>query len=463
MAMLGVITLSSTAYAGGSQNDVVRLSGTTPFPSQCDGQPPTGTLYTNAEVQPHIAVDPADPRHLVGVWQQDRWSGVGAQGLVTATSFDGGAKWSRATPAVARCEGGDYWRATDSQVSIGLDGTAYVVSLSMNTAVAQGDHAILVSRSNNGGLSWQTPATLAHEGADPANYIWNDLPSVTADPTDPRYAYVVWDRIVEPPLGGPIYLARSADRGSSWQAARPIYDPGANAAAEGVKIVVRPDGTLIAFFLLLQVDPATQNSAYSFQVVRSTDKGSTWSAPTKIADAAAVGTKDPVTGTNLRDGSNVEGQIAVGPDGSLHAVWQDSRFANGTRDGIALSNSTDGGRTWSTPTSVTSDPSTQAFSPAVAVNSDGTIGVTYSTLTATGADYRISQSVDCGQTWTTSQLAGSFSLATAPKVASGALYLGDYHGMAAAGSRFVSVFAKTNDGRPDNLTDIFATFSRGRI
>ncbi len=458
---LGAAPAIAVGEAGGERGWYpVRVSGPTPFTPGCDGQEPEGTLYPNAEVQPHLAVNPADPRHLVGVWQQDRWSGVGARGLVTATSFDGGARWTRATPAVSICAGGEYWRATDSQVSIAPDGTAYVVSLSMNTAVAEGDHAILVSRSRDGGRRWEPPVTLVREGTDPSRFVFNDLPGVTADPTDSRYVYVAWDRIVFPPLGGPLMLARSTDGGDTWQPARVIADPGQDSVVSGTKIAVRPDGSLVAFYAAARYDPDSQvRIELSYQAVRSRDKGRTWSAPTRIADVQLAGTTEPVSGRTVRDGSAFAGQLAAAPDGSLHAVWQDSRFSAGVRDGIALSSSTDGGRTWTPPTRVNPSADAQAFSPAIAITRDGTIGVSYSTLSGgSTATNWLARSTDRGRTWIAQRLTARFDLATAPVVASppDSLYLGDYHGMAAAGRRFVTLFPMTTDN-PTNRIDIFVS------
>ena len=77
-----------------------------PFPAGCEGVPQSGTLYENAEVEPRVAVDPANPLHIVGVFQQDRWSNGGAHGLVASRSFDGGATWAESWAHFSICAGG---------------------------------------------------------------------------------------------------------------------------------------------------------------------------------------------------------------------------------------------------------------------------------------------------------------------------------------------------------------------
>jgi hypothetical protein len=96
--------------------------------------------------------------------------------------------------------------------------------------------------------------------------------------------------------------------------------------------------------------------------------------------------------------------------------------------------------------------------PAVAVNSDGVVGVTYYQLDSTGTSYWLATSGN-GISWHASKLAGPFDITAAPVVTDGSYYVGDFHGMAAAGPCFVSVFARTNTGQPDNRTDIFFTLS----
>ena len=70
------------------------VSVPSPFAADCNGVPQVGTLYRNAEVEPHLAVDPTRRRNLIATWQQDRWSTGGADGLLTAYSRDGGRRGS---------------------------------------------------------------------------------------------------------------------------------------------------------------------------------------------------------------------------------------------------------------------------------------------------------------------------------------------------------------------------------
>jgi hypothetical protein len=460
--------LGTGAYAD-SEWGLNRVSGASPFAPGCNGDGGAGTLYPNSEVQPQLSVDPRNPKHLVGTYQQDRWSSVASQGVLTVTSFDGGKNWRRATPRVSQCgggnaaNGGDFQRATDSWTSVAPDGTAYLASLSMTGLFFEpgSSHAITVSRSGDGGLNWANPITLAGGGPE----VFNDLPTVTADPADSRFVYVTWTKIQ--PLDdvnfiAPTYLARSTDGGRTWEAGRSIYDGGVNSQTVSNKIVVQPDGTLVNSYARVFEDSVTHAFKTETAVVRSTDRGVTWSAPIKVADIQAVGSTDPDVGTPIRTGVQFS-QVAGDSRGNLYVTWQDSRFSNGQRDGIALSRSTDGGLTWSTPTAVNRDLSTQAFPAGIAVRRDGTVGVAYYDLrnntpsqATLPADYWLASSRDGGATWSEQHVAGPFNLNVAPRVDRpvSSLYLGDYQGLVASGLGFVPFFAMTDTDQ--NRTDIFA-------
>ena len=59
--------------------------------------------YPDSEVEPWVATNPANPDNMIGAWQQDRWSGGGARGLVAGWSFDDGLKWGETPLPFSKC------------------------------------------------------------------------------------------------------------------------------------------------------------------------------------------------------------------------------------------------------------------------------------------------------------------------------------------------------------------------
>ena len=423
-------------------------------------------MYTNAEVEPSLAVNPQNTRNLVASWQEDRWSTGGSRGIIVGASNDGGTTWSRRALPFTRCaggtpaNGGDYERASNAWIATSHEGTAHVAALAFTGLALQPGSvsAVVASRSTDGGATWSATATLIRD----TDGSFNDKVAVTADPVTPPLVYAVWDRITTT-NNGPTYFARSVDGGASWEAARAIYDPGPNNQTINNILVVLPNGTLIVFYV--EIDTAANGTLSTyFALIRSTDNGATWSSPVKVADDLSVGTRDPDTGQPVRDASILP-EIAVGPGGSLFVVWQDARFSAGVRDGIALTRSDDGGLTWSPAVRVNANGAVAAFVPSLNVRADGTIGVTYFDFRANTADhntlltdYWLARSSN-GTVWQETQVVAAFDLAVAPTSTATTpegFFLGDYQGLASIGVTFVPLFARTNSGNPGNRTDVFA-------
>ena len=436
-------------------NPLVRVSTASPFAAGCGGAGVGSVSYQDAEVEPYEAVNPTNPSNIIGVWQQDRWSDGGAHGLVAGYSMDSGKTWKEQPLSLSVCAGNaGYARASDPWVSFSPDGAAYAISISFtgDTLAPGSSGGVLVVRSPDGGVTWGPPKVLIADGAT----AFNDKESVTADPNDSHFAYAVWDRLDNTGLG-PTYFSRTIDGGATWEAAKPIYDPGVDNQTIGNEVVGLTDGSIVDIFE--EIDGTSGSAATSsIRLVRSVDQGANWSAPVTVADNLSVGTLDPDTGAVIRAGAGLP-QAAAAPSGGLVIVWQDSRFSNGDHDGIALARSTDGGLTWSQPVRVNSVNSAPAFTPSIAVMPDGTIGVSYfdfrkntTDKTTLPTDYWFTSSTD-GVHWSEQHITGSFDLDLAPEAEG--LFVGDYQALAVIGNAFVPFYVQTDDAGTGNRTDSF--------
>jgi hypothetical protein len=463
------------------------LTGPSPFSACAIGAVAGSVAYPNAEVEPWLDVDPTSG-NAVAVWQQDRWSDGGARALGTTTSADG-TTWERPRFVPwSLCAGGgppagDFPRVSDPWVSFGPDGIGYQVALGLNQQFPFNESAITASRSLDGGRSWQAPTVILREPLVAAPFPMNDKETVTADPSRPGRAYVVWSRIRFPSqqealqgasssffearsFRADAMLSRTLDGGASWEPARSIMPTNANLATIDNQVAVTGDGTLVDLFKGGQ-GPGDQPADLTFiGALRSTDAGHSWSRVRKLADAPSVQVRDPDDGEPVRALTNLDVAADVTRPGTLYAVWSDGRFSGGIRNDIVFTRSTDGGLTWSPPNRINQTPPTanpldgQAFLPSIAVSSDGTIGMFYydfrfntpdpATLPTTAF---LVHSHDGGRSWIEDQLATPFDLQTAPVTPAG-LFIGDYQGLAASGRDFVTVFAVTNGGEGGNRTDI---------
>jgi hypothetical protein len=492
---LGVVAAFGAAAlvaspALGAVSPLVQVTGASPFAAGCagSGHDQTGTLFEQAEVEPWVAVDPADPSHVAGSWQQDRWSDGGAHGLVASTSLTGGASWNGETFAdFSRCPlfahygnpdaqdpGREFDRGSDPWVSWGSGSRLHQIALTVSQpSVGLGLNAgILVSHSDDFGATWSHPQMIKE---DHAGNVLDDKESITADPSS-GYVYAIWDRLVVPnshanlaatenAIGyrGPTWFASSSNNGETWSPARMIYDPGEVNQTISNQIAVEPDGTLVDVFLQINnFSNSHGNRGLNVAVMRSTDHGASWSAPVFVHKLVSATVRTPGDGQALRTG-NIIPDIAIDSrTGALYVVWQDA--VSGT-PAIYLSKSTDGGSTWSAAQKVSDSPAgVSAFTAAVDVNAAGAVGVTYYDFrndtpdTATAlTDYWIRTSSDGGTTWAPSQRVtpASFDMKKAP-VARG-YFTGDYEGLDHAGSRFKVFFVQTHNADTGaNPTDVYA-------
>jgi hypothetical protein len=415
-------------------------------------------------------------------------------------------------PGLTLCAGGDFQRASDPWLSFGPTGDLYHISLVFDADTPSGTisrNGLRVHKSTDGGHSWGPPITIVETAArvlndkesisaDPTdpNYVyavWDQSPFNEED-MEPsgaagrslRESRTAWRRAAsgQTDARSPVYFARSTDAGRSWEPARAIFDPGPNSDTIGNQIVVLPDGTLVDAFDAIRPAPRGRARAHVW-FVRSRDRGLTWRPKRRpsihllsrrfVAPPSFIGVYDPESGQPLRTG-DILPQITAGPGTrSLFLVWQDARFSasgdfsNSTAliDEIAFAMSTNGGLSWSKPIKVNQTPTTialrnrQAFTPSVSVASDGTVAVTYYDFRFNDAGPGLKTDffvVRCHPTapatcadpesWHDEirLTAASFDFRRAPLA--GGLFLGDYHGLTAAGTGFATLFPQTTAALP---------------
>jgi hypothetical protein len=493
LAVSTVLATAGTAVAA-TETPLVTVSSTDPY-AGCSNAGQSGTVTVDAEVEPQVAVNPHTAGNIIGAWQQDRWSNGGAHGLLAGFSTDGGKTWGESQLPFSGCVTGSnpvldpftgtpYNRASDPWVSIGPDGTAYAVGLlATETTVSGGgnnDTGVAAATSTDGGRTWGNGRLVkSDQGTSPVfefTQFFNDKESVTADPTSAGTAYVVWDRLKAPSQSpdaalrahafrGPTWFSKTTDGGKTWTGTRAIFDPGQNSQTIGNVIVVNPKtGVLYDFFEQFQTTGSPKFTPRGFSVgfVSSSDGGTTWSGPTTVADQQFVTDTDPNTGAALRTGEGLPSVAIDASTGQLYVVWSDDRFTGGTINQVVISTSTDGGKTWTAPAVISKATGKPAFTPTVAVNSAGVVGVTYYDLrnlpagdtTTLPTDYWFTASSDHGKSFgDETHIAGSFDLLKAPN--SGGFFVGDYEALGVNGTAFLPFFVQAEPSSTTPPTDVF--------
>ncbi len=499
IALVGAAVATAATLTAGTpvqvaDNPLAATAACAPLVAQ---QTAAGSVnFAGSEVEPYVAADPSNPAHLVASFQQDRWNDGGANGITNVVSTNGGLTWSLASsqPQFTKCAGaapgspGDFNRATDPWVSFSSDGSiVYSITdaFNANGPAFGGASSIIISRSTDGGVTWQTPVTAR---LDTSTTVLNDKESVTADATSPLTAYATWDQLVSPSahanpgafnhspaFRGPAMFSKTTDGGVTWSNGRVIFDPGEKNQTIGNQIVApaagAASGMLIdGFDLILNKGGLgnNQRTSFSVAVIRSSDGGATWSQPIIVAQQNFANVS--IAGHAVRSSDELP-EFAAGPDGTLYAVWQDGRFSPTGASKVALSMSSDGGLTWTPPIRVDQSPGdTPAFTPQVHVAADGTVGVSYYDLeSATAAQPGLTDTfivhchanADCANpaSWaaggeTKLDTTGPFDMTQAPDA--GGYFVGDYEGLTSSGSTFDPFFVMAAPRATTGLTDPFA-------
>lgn len=435
--LIAVMLATSSVARGGASpprfNDVgpnVRLS----IDQLANADEPGG----ESQREPHIAIDPTDPRHLlVGAIEGRRNSDGYPLALGYYVSHDGGRTWEVGlVPGASALTGSDeYDFASDPVVAFGPDGTQFFTYQSFDAGEAS---AIQVSHTDAEG-EWESPTAVA---TDP-DFQRLDKPWIAVDLTagSPFFGrvYVAWVGAVGPFSADiTMYLSSSSDGGHVWSTPVAITP---DRRTQGAQVLVEEGGAVTVVYFDLTDD--------RIRAVRSEDGGSTWAAPATVAEVERA----PIPGQ--RTGEFYPSATIDPSTQTMHVVWQDAR-----RDvaDIMHSRSKDAGATWSDPQRVNGGPKgIESFDGAVDAAGGGVHVIFYDGRDGKDRDdlYNLyyAQSTNDGRTFLRPNLkvtSRSFDIDyAAPN--SGGLFLGDYIGIAALRKRAHAVWIDTRE--PSSVTD----------
>jgi hypothetical protein len=452
IVLAALAALPTTAAASGSYQ-VKRLrpiSGPTPFAVGCPGAFHDADKIDGLVIEPAIAVNPANPRNIIATWKQDVSPEFNGRDDLVASSLDGGKSWRRTSiPGLTRCTGGTSDTASDPWVSFGGDGTAYFGGQFGATAPDPPEIAIGASRSKDGGRHWSAPATIS------PRLPGNETPAVTGSPTLRGHAYMVWAKffkVIPAPMEYTLSFSRTTDGGTTWSAPVVLSRPGMFGIDFAPRLRVLPNGTLLVVFA--RVDGIS--GLAELRVLRSLDEGQTWLPPV-VAGSIPIPPPEvilPETGEQLPQPGYPTS--AVAPDGTAYIAFEHSTSPDSGAVGVLVSR--DSGATWKSSTL----PGVPAFAwePAMAVDGHNTVGVIWYDLrndrpgdAVTSADVWFAQSDDHGASWRQTHVAGPTNLRTAAPPAQNRF--GEYQGLAGLKRGFAASFGLSAPQARNGPTDIF--------
>ena len=364
----------------------------------CDGITPNN--------EPQIAVDPTDPQHMVA--SSNDYESCCDEFY---TTFDGGTSWRTGDMSV-EAPGKKARTGSDPVTTFDVKhGT--VIHSSLNFQNDGCDADVVVSLSKDGGIHWDTVVEVADGGGPTSCALFNDKDWITTDnfPGSPFYgrSYLTWTAFLG--SDSPIWEAHSDDGGFSWSAPHEISGSNAGlctfqAGGPADKCdedqfsvpSVGPDGTVYVSFINDQNTALWEPGEFfddQFLLVKSTDGGVTWSAPSFIVGLEDGSRDFPVSVDGRQTLTNYQLRVASATNivadrtrnQRLYFVFFDNR--NGTHDtdnpvtntDVFIVRSTNGGASWSQPAQVNpadSGAGNDQWFPWVDVSPvDGTVGVLY--------------------------------------------------------------------------------------
>jgi hypothetical protein len=378
-------------------------------------------VQPDTQIEPSVAVNPADPCNVVTAYQEGRIANGGDATNGYATSFDCGATWTYGElPKLTTYpgQGGVFERGSDAVVAFGPGNVVYANSLLFDLNVGNGlRSAMAVNVSKDGGKTWSDPVVFQDDnlgGLNDKNWIVVD--NSDAPGHHKGRVYVVWDRVAPVVYD---YCDHDCDQLANWLPTMQTLDP-VVAPEQGIGAypVVMKSGALgialnstAAGIPTRQTDQPDITGLNHQQFIIAPVAGSTpWPAPLAFSPPIHVSDNMSAGITAQRASDGLLASAADPATGAVYTVWDDSRFRTDGKNDIVISKAIDEGRIWSDPTRVNPGPTgdkVNHYNASVAVGQGGSVHVMWRQRDESGTaplftdaiDTYYSESTDGGQTW----------------------------------------------------------------
>ncbi|PYK68196.1 MAG: hypothetical protein DME45_08695 [Verrucomicrobia bacterium] len=234
-----------------------------------------------AQAEPHIARAITDEDFLAGVFQEGRFAtGGGAVDCGYSISHDGGLTWTRALiPNLTPASGGSYSRATDPVVAFDLSNNVYLETL-VATSSEFATAAVVLSKSTDGGATFGSPI-VAYQPASSSVFPdkeWMAINTFGSTATAGRIlvTFSLFSNVNA--AGAPILRTYSTDTGFTWSPAAAISN---ETNLQGSQPLFLPNGNCVVIYWNFGTGPASER----LEAVNSTDGGITFGPPHIITSA----------------------------------------------------------------------------------------------------------------------------------------------------------------------------------
>jgi len=374
-----------------------------------------------ARIEPSVAADPADPAHLIAAFRAFRGDRIG---IATAVSVDGGRNWqdNGLLPGLVPDLDGNAVVAFDQA------GHAFVAGIEATSGPSRHGTA-RVWRTADGGRTYSAPVTALAPRRGLA-----DHPGLAADRGDPGLLYLAAVLAGGPRSG--LVFCRSADIGASFEPARRI-GAASGAAAVAPVLAAGPPGSVCVLYL------TPGRGGLVLEALASADRGASFGPPARLLRAGQLA-------PGLAPVSAKSGPAAAAAPGSGYLYAALTRYDDAAvRSEILVACSPDGGRSWDPPVTAAASTGRVYLQPQLAVSAAGHVGLSAYALDAASrqADVLLFQSPPGRPRFGTPRRVTTRSFDPAGAGGTGrSPWLGNYQGLAAAGSTFCAAWTGADAG-----------------